>query len=53
MADSWLRLTAGTQTKIDVALLKHETAEAWFMKRNGPSYLDAHTAAERHYPSPY
>jgi hypothetical protein len=53
MADSWLRLTAGTHTKVDMALLRHETAESWFMRKNGPSYLDAHTAAERRYPTPY
>jgi hypothetical protein len=53
MAESWLRLTAGTYTEIDLALLRHEAAESWFMRKHGPSYLDAHSAADRRYPSPY
>ena len=53
MAESWLRLTAGNYTEIDLALLRHEAAESWFMRKHGPSYLDAHSAADRRYPSPY
>jgi len=53
MAGSWQRLKDGSFTDIDMQLLRHETAEAWYMKKHGPSYLDAHTAADRRYPSPY
>jgi hypothetical protein len=53
MAGSWQRLTDGSFTDVDMQLLRHETAEAWYMNKYGPSYLDAHTAADLRYPSPY
>jgi hypothetical protein len=53
MADSWRRLTEGKFLPIDVQLLKHELAEAWYMKQFGPSYKDAHDRATLKYPSPY
>jgi hypothetical protein len=45
-------LRAGTQTPADIQLLRHETAEAWFMRRHGPSYDAAHSAAQRRFPAP-
>ncbi|HKQ39176.1 MAG TPA: hypothetical protein VJ063_13955 [Verrucomicrobiae bacterium] len=50
IAEAWNRLVNGRHTAADVQLLRHETAEAWFMRRHGPSYDAAHTAADRRYP---
>ena len=53
MANSWLRLTDGTHTAEDIQMLRHETAEAWYMRQNGPGYSAAHNAAQARYPSPF
>jgi len=52
IADAWKRLSAGTFTEFDKQLLRHETAEAWYMKKYGPSYNNSHNAAQQRYPSP-
>ncbi len=52
VADAWERLRSGNQTAVDVQLLKHETAEAWYMRQHGEGYNAAHSAASRRYPSP-
>lgn len=36
MADSWQHLTDGSFMDIDMQLLRHETAEAWYMRKYGP-----------------
>ena len=53
MGNSWLRLTDGSFTEEDIQMLRHETAEAWYMNRNGPGYSAAHNAAQARYPSPF
>ena len=52
IAAAWERLQTAPPLRGDVQLLKHEMAEAWYMRRHGPSYQAAHTAAQRRYPSP-
>lgn len=52
IANAWKRLENGTHTPDDMKLLRHETAEAWYMRRNDSGYTDAHNAAERRYPAP-
>ncbi|MFC5472451.1 hypothetical protein [Paraherbaspirillum soli] len=52
IANSWQRLGAGKYTPADIQLLRHETAEAWFMRKYGPSYNNSHNAAQSRYPSP-
>lgn len=52
IAAAWRRLTAGTFTRADLQLLRHEAAEAWYMRRHGPSYDAAHNGAQRRYPAP-
>ena len=52
IADAWARLKAGRGTAIDLRLLRHEAAEAWYMRKHGPSYMRAHAAAQRRYPAP-
>jgi len=52
IADAWRRLAAGNWVAADIRLLKHEIAEAWYMRRHGPSYAAGHAAAQRRYPSP-
>ena len=52
IADAWLRLEAGTHTSLDIQLLKHEAAEAWYMRKHGPSYNNSHNAAQKRFPSP-
>lgn len=51
-ANTWLRLSSGKGTAADMQLLRHEAAEAWFMRRHGPSYNAAHNAAEARFPAP-
>jgi hypothetical protein len=34
-----------------MSLLRHEAAEAWFMRKHGPGYNAAHEAAQKRYPS--
>lgn len=52
IANAWKRLELGTHTKYDLQLLKHEAAEAWYMRKHGPSYTNAHNAADKRYPAP-
>jgi hypothetical protein len=52
IAESWLRLKAGTFSSSDMQLLRHEAAEAWYMRKHGPSYRIAHAAAQERYPAP-
>ena len=52
IADAWKRLKTGNHTVDDLNLLKHETAEAWYMRNNGPGYTKAHDAAQNRYPAP-
>ena len=51
IANAWNRLSSGDYTPADIQILKHETAEAWYMRHNGPSYLEAHDAASRSFPA--
>ena len=53
IADTWERLQTGTFTVRDLQLLWHEAAEAWYMRRHGPSYTAAHEAAHARFPSPF
>ncbi|HLD16721.1 MAG TPA: hypothetical protein VJB02_03300 [Coxiellaceae bacterium] len=48
----WKRLESGAFTSQDIQLLRHEIAEAWYMRRQGPSYTAAHNAAHARYPAP-
>jgi len=52
MANSWLRLTDGDYQTIDVQLLKHELAEAWYTRQYGAGYKAAHDRATVKHPSP-
>lgn len=52
IAESWLRLKLGTFSPSDLQLLRHEAAEAWHMRKHGPSYRRSHQAAQRRYPAP-
>lgn len=52
IADSWRRLQSGSYGPRDIQLLRHEIAEAWYMRRHGPSYNRAHSSAKRIFPSP-
>ena len=52
IANAWKRLENGTFTADDIKLLKHETAESWYMRRHGPGYTDAHNAADKRFPTP-
>jgi hypothetical protein len=52
IARVWLRLKAGGFSSLDVQLLRHEAAEAWYMRKHGPSYREAHAAAQRRFPAP-
>lgn len=52
IAQAWNRLRQGTHTADDIKLLKHEIAEAWYMRRHGPSYNTAHEAASLRFPAP-
>ena len=52
IANAWKRLETGSFTPKDLQLLKHEMAEAWYMRKHGPSYTNAHNAAQRRYPAP-
>src|SRR5271165_2124632 len=52
IAESWRRLKAGTFSFLDLQLLRHEAAEAWYMRKHGPSYRRAHAAAQKRYPAP-
>jgi len=52
IANAWKRLEVGQFIPEDMALLKHEMAEAWYMRKHGPSYSQAHNAAQRRFPAP-
>jgi hypothetical protein len=52
IARAWLRLKGGDFTAIDLQLIRHEAAEAWYMRKHGPSYRRAHAAAQRRFPAP-
>jgi hypothetical protein len=52
IAEAWLRLKDGRSSPLDLQLLRHEAAEAWFMRKHGPSYRRAHAAAQRRFPAP-
>jgi len=52
IAEAWLRLKTGDFTPLDLQLLRHEAAEAWYMRRHGQSYRKAHAAAQRRFPAP-
>ena len=47
---AWLRLADGVYTAPDLQLLRHEAAEAWYMRKHGSSYRRAHAAAQRRFP---
>ena len=51
MAAAWQRLSTGKGAAGDMSLLRHEAAEAWYMRRHGPGYNAAHEAAQKRYPS--
>lgn len=50
IAEAWERLRTGLYRPADLRLQRHEAAEAWFMRKHGPSYRQAHRAAERRFP---
>src|SRR4051812_46473250 len=50
IALAWLRLKGGSFFARDLQLLRHEAAEAWYMRKHGPSYRRAHAAAQRRFP---
>jgi len=52
IANAWKRLETGNYTPDDISLLKHETAEAWYMKKNGSGYTKAHDVAQKRFPAP-
>jgi hypothetical protein len=52
IAQAWERLRRGNFTAEDLQLLRHEAAEAWYMRHHGPSYRAAHNAAEKRFPAP-
>jgi len=52
IAEAWNRLRVGDRGVADLQLLRHEAAESWYMRRHGPSYREAHQAAQRRYPRP-
>lgn len=52
IARVWLRLKGGDFTVIDLQLIRHEAAEAWYMRKHGPSDRRAHAAAQRRSPAP-
>lgn len=52
IAQSWQRLESGTHGPADLMLLRHETAESWFMRNVSPGYNAAHNAAQRRFPAP-
>lgn len=52
IAAAWSRLQTAPPSGADAQLLRHEMAEAWYMRQHGPSYEAAHKAAQRRFPSP-
>lgn len=50
IAQAWQRLRTGSFGTSDIALLKHEMAEATLMRRWGPGYSRAHNAAQARFP---
>src|SRR3990167_277239 len=52
IANSWARLESGNYTEEDMQLLRHETAEAWYMNKYNSGYTAAHNAADKKFPAP-
>ena len=52
IAEAWQRLEAGTQGPPYLQLLRHEIAEARYMRNVSPGYNAAHNAAQRRLPVP-
>ncbi len=52
IAEAWNRLRVGHHGIADLQLLRHEAAESWYIRGHGPSYRQAHEAAQRRYPRP-
>jgi hypothetical protein len=52
IAEAWTRLETGTFGPADLQLLRHETAEAWYMRNVSPNYNAAHNAAQHRFPAP-
>jgi hypothetical protein len=52
VASAWKRLENGNFTPQDMQLLRHEAAEAWHIRRYGPSYRQAHERAQKRFPAP-
>jgi len=54
IAKIWERLRTGNYSKMDMDLLKHEAAEAWYFRKHGQKagYSEAHDAAQNRYPAP-
>ena len=50
IAEAWQRLATGQGVPAHIRLLKHEIAEAWYMRAHGPGYASAHAATQRRYP---
>jgi hypothetical protein len=51
IAAAWHRLQRGDFGDADRQLLRHEIAEAWYMRKIAPSYDEAHNAANRRFPA--
>lgn len=49
---AWDRLRTGRGTLADRALLRHEIAEAWYMRNVAPGYDKAHIRAQARFPAP-
>jgi hypothetical protein len=52
IAAAWRRLESGTFDERDLVFLKHEAAEAWYMRNVDRSYDAAHNAAQKRFPAP-
>lgn len=49
---AWNRLRTGLGTDLDRMLLRHEIAEAWYMRNVAPGYDRAHTYVQARFPAP-
>jgi hypothetical protein len=52
IAEAWDRLALGTFTPADLQLLRHEIAEAWYMRNVAPGWSAAHNRVQSRYPAP-
>lgn len=52
ISQAWRRLETGTHGPADLQLLRHETAEAWYMRNVSEGYNAAHNAAQKRFPAP-